>query len=366
MKRITWLAVLVVLVTGMACAATVKVEAGIFSSGQYSVSVRAMPVGGSVVAGLSAMTVSVFWETTAGLTITGSSSPYGLSQMSTGTVDGFSYATYSTVPVPFPALNWASGSQNEVLSVTFSTTGTGPALVSLQNPPAEVNGDWYFEAEYADLTDTGTPFYASTTEVSLPVTLTSFTGRVAQSGSGVLLEWATASEVNNYGYTVQRKLEQEGTFVDLADAFVAGNGTTIEAQEYSFMDNTVPGAGKYEYRLKQQDLNGAVQYSQAVLVNVSLTAVAEAAPREFQLMQNYPNPFNPTTMVKFSVPATGQASMKVYNMVGQEVVTLFDGVAEAGRYYAVPFNAADLASGVYFYRLVTEKKTDVRRMMLVK
>jgi hypothetical protein len=70
--------------------------------------------------------------------------------------------------------------------------------------------------------------------------------------------------------------------------------------------------------------------------------------------------------VKFSVPATGQASMKVYNMVGQEVVTLFDGMAEAGRYYAVPFNAANLASGVYFYRLVTEKKTDVRRMMLVK
>jgi hypothetical protein len=118
--------------------------------------------------------------------------------------------------------------------------------------------------------------------------------------------------------------------------------------------------------LKQQDLNGAVQYSQSVIVNVSVTAVAEAAPREFQLMQNYPNPFNPTTMVKFSVPSTGQASMKVYNTMGQEVMTLFEGVAEAGRYYALPFNAANLASGVYFYRLVTESKTDVRRMMLVK
>jgi hypothetical protein len=71
-------------------------------------------------------------------------------------------------------------------------------------------------------------------------------------------------------------------------------------------------------------------------------------------------------MVKFSVPSTGQATVRVYTMVGQEVAMLFDGVAEAGRYYAVPFNAAQLASGVYFYRLVTEQKTDVRRMMLVK
>jgi hypothetical protein len=84
------------------------------------------------------------------------------------------------------------------------------------------------------------------------------------------------------------------------------------------------------------------------------------------LMQNYPNPFNPTTMVKFSVPATGQASVKIYDVVGQEVATLFEGVAEAGRYYAVPFNASNVASGVYFYRLVTEQKTDVRRMMLVR
>jgi hypothetical protein len=361
MKRIASIVLLMVLMSGIVTAA-VTVQAGIFSSGTYTVQVKAMAVGGGVSALVSSIVVPVFWETASGVTLSSVDYAPGLAQTDVGTTGGFSYAVYSMFPNS--TVNWAVGSENVILTLTFS--GPGPIVVSLQNTLAGSGMGYYFETGVTDLTDYGTPFYAPSTEVSLPVTLTSFTGRIAQSGTGVLLEWATASEVNNYGYTVQRKLDQEGTFVDLTDAFVAGSGTTIDAQKYSFIDKTVPGAGKYEYRLKQQDLSGAIQYTQSVLVSVSLTVVAEAAPREFLLMQNYPNPFNPTTMVKFSVPATGHAAMKVYNMVGQEVVTLFDGVAEAGRYYAVPFNAASMASGVYFYRLVTEKKTDVRRMMLLK
>jgi hypothetical protein len=200
----------------------------------------------------------------------------------------------------------------------------------------------------------------------LPVTLVSFTGNASAGVGGVVLEWKTASEVNNYGYTVQRKREGEDAFADLEGSFVAGHNTTAEPQSYSYVDRTVATAGSYTYRLKQQDLDGTVHYSQSVIVNVMVTDVAEVAPRVFQLMQNYPNPFNPATQLKFSVETTGRAVMKVYNMLGEEVATLFDGTAEAGRYYVATFNATGLATGIYLYRLTTDRKTDVRKMLLVK
>jgi hypothetical protein len=203
-------------------------------------------------------------------------------------------------------------------------------------------------------------------DVALPVTLTSLTAAIAPSGAGVRLEWKTASEVNNYGYTVQRKGEGEQDFTDLSGAFIAGKGTTVEPQVYSYVDGSIAKPGSYGYRLKQQDLDGTVHYTQTVNVQVTVTDVAEAAPKVFQLMQNYPNPFNPSTQVKFSVETTGKATVKVYNMLGAEMATLFEGTAEAGRYYVATFDAASLATGIYFYRLTTEKKNDVKRMLLVK
>ncbi|MBK7259694.1 MAG: T9SS type A sorting domain-containing protein [Ignavibacteriae bacterium] len=358
MKRLLVIAVVMILMSGIVMAA-VTVRAGIFSAGTQTINVMAKPVGGGVISTISSISIPIAWETASGITITNVDYAPGLQQTDVGTSGIYSYAVYSLMPGT--AITWAEGSENVILTLTIS--GTGPALMMLN----DVSGvGWYFETGLGDLTDYGTPFYVNSTELALPVTLTSFAAKLMQNGTGVVLQWATASEVNNYGYTVQRKAEADETFTDVAGAFVEGHGTTVEPQTYSYTDNSVLAAGKYQYRLKQQDLNGAVQYSQSVIVNVSVTDVAEAAPREFALMQNYPNPFNPTTMVKFSVPSTGRATMKVYNTVGQEVVTLFEGVAEAGRYYAVPFNAASLASGVYFYRLVTEQKTDVRRMMLVK
>ena len=362
MRSFTILVLAAVLLAGTALGADPTVQAGIFSTGTYTVEVKAKPAG-TVSATISSIVIPVFWETASGASIASVDYAPGLMQTDNGTTGIYTYAVFNLFPNL--AVTWADGSENVILSLTFSG-GTGPAVISLQNLLAGSNQGWYFETGVGEYTNNSDPFYVSTTEAALPVTLTSFAAKLMQNGTGVVLQWATASEVNNYGYFVQRKAEADEAFTDVAGAFVEGHGTTVEPQAYSYTDNSVLAAGKYQYRLKQQDLNGAVQYSQSVIVNVSVTDVAEAAPREFALMQNYPNPFNPTTMLKFSVPSTGQATMKVYNTMGQEVVTLFEGVAEAGRYYAVPFNAANLASGVYFYRLVTEQKTDVRRMMLVK
>ena len=212
----------------------------------------------------------------------------------------------------------------------------------------------------------GSTVFADPDGIPLPVTLSSFTGTASMKDGGVKLEWKTASEVNNYGYTVQRKSEEDAEFADLSGAFIAGKGTTVEPQSYSYVDKSVTGAGTYAYRLKQQDMDGTVHYSQSVVVKVTVTDVAEVAPRVFQLMQNYPNPFNPSTQVKFSVETTGRAVVKVYNMLGEEVATLHDGIAEAGRYYVATFDASGLASGIYFYRLTTDSKSDVKKMLFVK
>ncbi|MDP1676453.1 MAG: choice-of-anchor V domain-containing protein [Bacteroidota bacterium] len=89
-------------------------------------------------------------------------------------------------------------------------------------------------------------------------------------------------------------------------------------------------------------------------------------PREFTLLQNYPNPFNPTTNIEFTVPSNGRATLKVFNAIGQEVATLFNGEAQAGKYNAVQFNASGLATGLYFSRLEFGGAVQLKKMMLVK
>lgn len=98
-----------------------------------------------------------------------------------------------------------------------------------------------------------------------------------------------------------------------------------------------------------------------------MTAVNEgSAPKVFALAQNYPNPFNPETQIKFTVASTGNATLRVYNLIGQEVATLFNGVAEAGQYYNVKLNGSNLTSGVYFYKLESSGKSDLKKFMLLK
>ncbi|NUN70830.1 MAG: T9SS type A sorting domain-containing protein [Bacteroidetes bacterium] len=85
----------------------------------------------------------------------------------------------------------------------------------------------------------------------------------------------------------------------------------------------------------------------------------------FNLSQNFPNPFNPTTNIRFSIPNSALTTLKVYNMVGQEVATLVNGQKEAGVYF-VDFDASKLASGVYLYKLQSGSYVETKKMVLVK
>ena len=199
----------------------------------------------------------------------------------------------------------------------------------------------------------------------LPVELTSLVASYASQGTSVLLRWSTASEVNNYGYDVQRSKEEREGFTTLNGSFQSGHGTTLEAHTYSFLDKTAISTEPW-YRLAQRDLNGAVHYSEPANANGTTGVDAEIAPKEFALYQNFPNPFNPTTTIRFTVEKSGPTTLVVYNLVGQVVARLFDGMAVAGRYQTVKLDAGRFASGMYLYRLQSGDKVQVRKLMLLK
>jgi hypothetical protein len=119
------------------------------------------------------------------------------------------------------------------------------------------------------------------------------------------------------------------------------------------------------FRLKQIDLDGTIHYAEPIQITL-VTSVSYSTPLTYSLSQNYPNPFNPETRIRFSVENNGRATFRVYNLIGQEVATLFDAIAEAGRYYEVKFDGAKLTSGVYFYKLENGKNSALKKLMLVK
>ena len=192
----------------------------------------------------------------------------------------------------------------------------------------------------------------------LPVELSSFSASVI--GSTVKLNWRTETEVNNYGFEILRQ-GHTSTSLSVTDwekiGFVEGYGNSNSPKDYSFTDASVL-SGTYSYRLKQIDIDGQFEYSKIIEVNLG-------SPKKYELAQNFPNPFNPNTSIKFTLPETGNVKLTVYNMLGQEIAILVNGVKEAGT-HIINFNAEEFNSGVYIYRIESNGFNEVRKMTLIK
>ena len=199
--------------------------------------------------------------------------------------------------------------------------------------------------------------FNSTANNALPVELTSFSASV--NGTSVNLTWKTATEVNNYGFDIERSSDNSGW---QKIGFVSGSGNSNSQKEYSFTDKP-SGGTSFSYRLKQIDVNGNFKYYDAVTVNLTVSG-------EPQLLQNSPNPFNPSTTIKFYTPNTSDVTIKIYDMLGREVTTLINQQTTAG-YHVVYWNGKDsrgesVASGIYLYRLTAGSFSETKKMNLLK
>jgi hypothetical protein len=185
----------------------------------------------------------------------------------------------------------------------------------------------------------------------VPVELVSFNADVE--GNSVHLNWLTATETNNKGFEVERRLYQDWETI----AFVTGSGTTTEPKSYSYIDvNLQPG--KYLYRLKQTDFDGTYEYSKEAEVEVT-------SAQEFSLTQNYPNPFNPLTKIRYAVPHNTHVKLSVYDLLGKEIAVLVNEEKSAGS-FDITFDGSTLASGIYIYRLSADGFTSVRKLTVMK
>lgn len=182
----------------------------------------------------------------------------------------------------------------------------------------------------------------------IPVQLTSFTA--VNDGKNVVLDWSTATETNNMGFELFRNEQKI--------AFIKGVGTTTEKQKYSYSDLDLNN-GIYTYSLYQIDFDGTRS-----LVAKTETEV-HFMPNEFSLSQNYPNPFNPNTNISFSLPKATNVKITVYNAIGKEISVLVNGNYEAGL-HTISWNANNISSGMYFYKMEAGNFTATKKLVLMK
>lgn len=189
---------------------------------------------------------------------------------------------------------------------------------------------------------------------TLPVELTSFTAHL--DGKIVELRWATATEVNNYGFEVQKSEAGNQSAEWVTIGFVKGNGNSNSPKEYSFTD---PLDLNLCYRLKQIDNNGTFKYTNAIEVGSGIL--------NYSLGQNYPNPFNPTTIISYQLPVDSKVVLKLYDIIGNEVAVLIDEYKQAG-YHNYPLSIVNyqLSSGIFYYKIQAGDFIQTKKMLLLK
>jgi len=245
---------------------------------------------------------------------------------------------------------WVVGANGTILN----TTDLGNNWMSFDNLTTEDLNSVFFTNENTGWIGGSNGTILEYHEDILPVELQAF--KAEAENSKVILNWNTATETNNRGFDIERKINgEEWTKI----GFVAGSGNSSSPKSYSFIDEDLFGGSVFHYRLKQLSIDGSYEYFPQDGIEV------EVVPAKFELEQNYPNPFNPSTTINFSLPKAAQLKINVYNMLGELVQTIAEGNYEAG-YHKVDFNAGNLSSGAYIYRLENENFILTKKMILIK
>ena len=146
----------------------------------------------------------------------------------------------------------------------------------------------------------------------------------------------------------------------------ATDATTTYEIKFDFSQNPLPGEGDTLYIISNKTITSNDVFRFAIGNNEVINSVKDKTiPNKYYLSQNFPNPFNPTTTINYQLEKIGFVSIKVYNILGQEVTALVNEVKSPGK-YNITFNASSLASGVYIYRLTINNFVAVKKMELIK
>jgi len=248
---------------------------------------------------------------------------------------------------------WVTGDNG----VLISTTDAGDQW-SLNHPltSKDLNTIFFIDENKGWVAGLDGTIFSYKSDSVIPVELANFDYSI--STNSVNLNWKTVSETNNAGFQVERrKIEDSQSDLWKNIGFIEGYGTTSELHSYNYIDKNL-NPGKYRYRLKQIDFNGIFEYSTEIEAEI-------ISPQSFALEQNYPNPFNPTTIIQYTIASSQYVQLKVYDILGNEVSTLVNEVKSAGTYEII-FDASDLSSGTYFYRLHTGSFVETKKMILIK
>ncbi|MBK7632511.1 MAG: immune inhibitor A [Ignavibacteriales bacterium] len=244
--------------------------------------------------------------------------------------------------------NWVK----EEISLTGFNSNQFKLKFELKSDGSQVQDGWYID-------DIGIIVYGI-----VPVELISFTASIVDGKAE--LKWQTASELNNAGFDIEKAVFNQQSAIGNKKnwskiGFVNGHGTTTEINNYNFMDESSLEQKTF-YRLKQLDFDGTFSYSDEVEIDASI-------PIKFSLEQNYPNPFNPSTKINWQSPVSSWQTLKIYDIIGNEVATLVNEYRLAGSYeidFQSSIGSRQLANGVYFYQLRVGDYIGTKKMILIK
>jgi FlgD Ig-like domain len=256
---------------------------------------------------------------------------------------------------------------NTFLAVTPGDDAGNNSMEAPNNVLGDDGTGWTNTSETSGTLNSG-----QTGDVSLPVSLSSFEANIG--ANQINLRWVTESETNNLGFDLLRSVQNTNDFVILSsyqtNPDLQGQGNTNILTEYSYIDNFVDEDVTYWYKLVDVDYNGVRTEHGPISATLSANNI-----NGFSLHQNYPNPFNPSTTIRFSVPNSGKDNLhfvlSVFNNLGQEVTTIFDGPINSGNDYVFSWDGRDnfgrrLASGVYTYSLRSQNFVSSKKMILLK
>jgi photosystem II stability/assembly factor-like uncharacterized protein len=192
---------------------------------------------------------------------------------------------------------------------------------------------------------------------SYPVIIENFNGY--SENYNIFIYWNSVNECNNLGFEILRSFDEMNWE---SRAFIDGNQKedSCFSKQY-FFDDSVETDDTVHYKIKQISTDSLISFSHSITLIISTKTLI----LNYFLSQNYPNPFNPRTLISYQLPVSGIVTLKVYDILGNEITTLVNEEKPAGN-YEVEFDGTGFSSGVYFYKLSAGSFVETKKMVLLK